>query len=341
MSDICVVAAQEVHEAVAAILVQHGVRPQDAALQVTVWVDADLRGQHSHGVQRLFTMLGRIRNGRVNLEGAPTIEQVAPAVLLADGADGLGPHVAFTVLESLAECARSNGIALALVRRSHHLGMLAPYVEWLADRGLIGIASCTSEALVHPWGGSRALVGTNPLAIGIPIADQGPMSLDMSTGAISRGRVLHHSLMGLPLEPGWAVDSAGRPTTDPQDALEGAISPFGGAKGVAAGIDPPVGPVSTEFSDLDAFRASTTMVKGQGFLGRACIHPAQVLVVNEIFTPCAEEVAAAVDLLARMDQAQQAGSGVAIDAGGKMIDEASARSARRILALASSTSEAS
>lgn len=110
---------------------------------------------------------------------------------------------------------------------------------------------------------------------------------------------------------------------------------------VAAGIDPPVGPVSTEFSDLDAFRASTTMVKGQGFLGRACIHPAQVLVVNEIFTPCAEEVAAAVDLLARMDQAQQAGSGVAIDAGGKMIDEASARSARRILALASSTSEAS
>lgn len=230
------VAAAEVREAVVAVLVQHGVRPQDAAVQVSVWVDADLRGQHSHGVQRLFTMLGRIRNGRVNLDGAPTIERVAPAVLMADGDDGLGPPVAFAVLESLAECASANGIALALVRRSHHLGMLAPYVEWLADRGLVGIASCTSEALVHPWGGSRALVGTNPLAIGIPIADQGPMSLDMSTGAISRGRVLHHSLMGLPLEPGWAVDSAGRPTTDPQDALQGAISPFGGAKGYALGI---------------------------------------------------------------------------------------------------------
>lgn len=236
MSDIYLVDAATVTDVVSQILVEHGVRPGDAKRQAAIWVEADLRGQPSHGVQRLFTMLGRITNGRVNLDGEPTIKQVAPAVLVADGGNGLGPAVAFSVLELLDDCAHANGIALALVRRSHHLGMLAPYVEWLADRDLVGIAACTSEALVHPWGGSQALVGTNPLAIGIPIAGQGPMSLDMSTGAISRGRVLHHSLTGRPLEPGWAVDAAGRPTTDPQDALEGAISPFGGAKGYALGI---------------------------------------------------------------------------------------------------------
>jgi citrate lyase subunit beta/citryl-CoA lyase len=107
---------------------------------------------------------------------------------------------------------------------------------------------------------------------------------------------------------------------------------------IAAGILPPVGPVSTEFRDLDLFRDSTRTVLGQGFLGRACIHPDQVTIVNEMCTPRIEEVQEAQDLLTRMDSALQQGSGVALDSRGRMIDEASARSARRIIALANAVS---
>lgn len=103
---------------------------------------------------------------------------------------------------------------------------------------------------------------------------------------------------------------------------------------IAAGISAPIGPVSTEFRDLDAFTRSTKTVIGQGFIGRACIHPDQVTIVNNMCTPSAEEVQEAQDLLDRMDQAVRAGSGVALDAKGRMIDEASARSARRTIALA-------
>lgn len=103
---------------------------------------------------------------------------------------------------------------------------------------------------------------------------------------------------------------------------------------VAAGILAPIGPVSTEFRDLDAFRTSTRTVIGQGFVGRACIHPDQVAIVNEMCTPSEEERAAAQDLLDRMNSAVQEGSGIALDVNGRMIDEASARSARRIIALA-------
>ncbi|MGI5158882.1 HpcH/HpaI aldolase/citrate lyase family protein [Microbispora sp. CA-102843] len=99
----------------------------------------------------------------------------------------------------------------------------------------------------------------------------------------------------------------------------------------AAGIDPPVGPVSTDFRDLDALRASTLGLARLGYVGRACIHPAQIAVVNEVFTPADDEVGWARDLVARFEAE---GSGVLVDSNGRMVDEAVVRQARRILARA-------
>lgn len=97
----------------------------------------------------------------------------------------------------------------------------------------------------------------------------------------------------------------------------------------AAGIAPPIAPVSTNFRDLDAYRASTEALGRLGFVGRACIHPAQVPVANHVFTPSDDEVARAEDLLRRF---AEAGSGIALDAEGRMVDEAVARQARLVLA---------
>lgn len=100
----------------------------------------------------------------------------------------------------------------------------------------------------------------------------------------------------------------------------------------AAGIEPPVGPVSTDFRDLDALRSSTEHLRRMGFRGRSCIHPAQVDVVNEVFTPTGPEVERAERLVRLYDGAVAAGRGVIADDGGKMIDEAVVRSARRVVA---------
>ncbi|HVT66612.1 MAG TPA: Ldh family oxidoreductase, partial [Trebonia sp.] len=93
----------------------------------------------------------------------------------------------------------------------------------------------TSEARVHPWGGREALVGTKPIAIGVP-ARGGPVCLDMSTAEVSAGKILDYGARGLSLPQGWAVDADGHPTTDARAAAGGAISPFGGAKGYALGL---------------------------------------------------------------------------------------------------------
>ena len=100
---------------------------------------------------------------------------------------------------------------------------------------------------------------------------------------------------------------------------------------VAAGIAPPVAPVATDFRDLEALRSSTVALARRGYLGRACIHPAQVAVANEVFTPSADQLAAAEDVVSRFDRAMAAGLGVVLDADGRMVDEAVVRQARRVL----------
>jgi citrate lyase subunit beta / citryl-CoA lyase len=103
--------------------------------------------------------------------------------------------------------------------------------------------------------------------------------------------------------------------------------------GAAAGLAPPPAPVSTVVADVERFRTSTERAARQGFLGRVCIHPAQVAVVHEVFTPAPERVARAQAVVTRQEQALADGAGALLDDEGRMVDEAVVRSARRVLAL--------
>lgn len=100
----------------------------------------------------------------------------------------------------------------------------------------------------------------------------------------------------------------------------------------AAGLLPPVGPVSTDFTDLDALARTTRALRGLGYRSRACIHPRQLAVVHAVFTPGPEEVAAAHALLDRFEEASRDGSAVITGPDGRMVDEAVVRAARRVLA---------
>lgn len=102
----------------------------------------------------------------------------------------------------------------------------------------------------------------------------------------------------------------------------------------AAGLDPPVGPVHTDFRDLDALRRSTEALARMGFMSRQAIHPAQVPVINDVFTPDLEQVERARRLVEAADSAMARGDGVFLDDDGRLVDEAILRSARRIVEVA-------
>lgn len=206
-----------------------------AATQTNLLLEAELRGRASHGLLRLPRIIERIHNGVADPKTRGTAVWRSPSFLDMDGERGLGPVIALSALEQISERARETGIAIAAVSNNNHIGMLALYAEQAARAGQILLALSTSEALVHPWGGRRALIGTNPIAIGVPTEDE-PFVLDMATSQVAMGKIHDYANHGRPLEPGWALDGAGNPTTDASAAKAGALAPFGEAKGYALGL---------------------------------------------------------------------------------------------------------
>lgn len=212
-----------------------GVPASHAETQVALLLDAELRGVPSHGLLRLERLVHRIGNGVANAETKGRHSWRGTGFLAVDGERGLGPVVALAAIEALLPRARENGVAIAAIANSNHIGMLAWYAEKIAAQGFAAIVMTTSEALVHPWGGYRALVGTNPIAIGVPTAGQ-PFVMDTATGVVSMGKIHDHAHRKAPIPQGWALDRDGNPTTDAEAAKLGAISPMAEGKGYALGL---------------------------------------------------------------------------------------------------------
>lgn len=229
------VSAGRLREIASESLIVQGVPAGGAHLQADLLIEAELRGLPSHGLQRLPRLIARLRAGLADPVATGFVRETRPAVFTVDGGRGLGPVVMMQALERLADRVPRQGVALAAIRNANHIGMLAYYAEAAVARNLIGIVLTTSEALVHPYGGTEAMLGTNPIAIGIPTGTA-PCILDLATSRVSMGKIHHHAMTGTPIPEDWAVDAAGRRTTDPEAAKHGAIAPFGEAKGYGLGL---------------------------------------------------------------------------------------------------------
>lgn len=217
------------------VLNRAGVPDAHAALQIDLLLEAELRGRPSHGLLRLPRIVERIHKGVIDPHTIGEHTWRGQAYLSVDGKMGLGPVVACAALDAICEHARETGVAVAAIHNNNHLGMMAWYAERIAARGLTLIAMSTSEALVHPWGGRRAMLGTNPIAIGVPASPR-PFVVDMATSLVSMGQIHDHAHRNIPIPPNWALDANGEPTTDAAAARDGSLAPFGEAKGYALGL---------------------------------------------------------------------------------------------------------
>jgi LDH2 family malate/lactate/ureidoglycolate dehydrogenase len=227
--------AVQLRDVAAKALLRAGVPEDHAVQQLDLLLEAELRGIPSHGLLRLDRLTRRIANGVADPHVRGVHEWRRHSFLSVDGQRGLGPVVANAALDALKSRARETGVAVGAIRNSNHIGMLGWYAERVAAEGFTIIALSTSEALVHPWGARRAMIGTNPIAIGIPTGGE-PFMMDMATGIVSMGEIHDHAHRKAPIPPHWALDAEGNPTSDAEAAKKGAIAPFGQAKGYALGL---------------------------------------------------------------------------------------------------------
>jgi hydroxycarboxylate dehydrogenase B len=194
-----------------------GSPPKEAAVVADDLVESNLLGYDSHGIIRCETYVEFVVAGKVK-PGAPLrIVKETPVTATVDCGLNFGQVSATEMAEIACAKAEKMGVAYVISKNGCHVGRLGAYVQKVANRGMMGIATSNNRKIGHvvaPWGGREGRLGTNPFAYAAPTKGW-PVVLDMSTCMIAEGKVYLAHQEGKSAPPGCLQDAAGNPTTDP------------------------------------------------------------------------------------------------------------------------------
>jgi len=210
----------------AAVYAGAGMPEADARLVADTLVQADLWGHQSHGVLRLGWYRDRILNGVMNPVTKPEFVVDAGAIALIDGHDGVGHVLAVLATKEAVKRAKVHGIGAVGVRNSNHFGTCMYYTMMGAREGCVMFLTTNGGPAMAPWGGMKKIIGTNPWSVAAPVGGRAPFVVDMANTGVARGKIYLARNKHLPIPLGWAINNAGEPTTDPQEAIDGIILPI-------------------------------------------------------------------------------------------------------------------
>ena len=225
------VSGEKLHSLISAKLHRAGLSAEHADIVADVLVHADRRGIHSHGAMRVEYYSERIAKGGTNARPELKFERTGPASAVFDGDNAAGQVVAKLGMDRAIEIARETGVAVVGMRRMGHSGALSYFVEQAADAGFLGLSVCQSDPMAAPYGGAEPFFGTHPIAFASPSADGRHVLVDLAVTVQAWGKILHARSKKAPIEPDWAIDRDGNPTTDPFRVA--ALNHIAGAKGYA------------------------------------------------------------------------------------------------------------
>ena len=208
-------------------LTESGMSEADASIIADILLEAELRGRKTHGFIRLPGIKSRYEPGkRTDIR----VDKEVGQCIRVDGGNQPGYLVAYRAMEIAIEHAKENGAGIVGVYNTSHCGMAGYYIDMARKTDVIGLLFADCLPRITPEGGTEAILGTNPIAVGIPSSTV-PILFDMSTAAITNGDLLVAMREEGTIAEGIAFDPVGEPTTDADAALKGSVRPFGGHKG--------------------------------------------------------------------------------------------------------------
>ncbi len=223
--------AEHLEDFTARVFQHFGVPVREARVAAEVLALSDLRGIDSHGVARLASYVGLLKDGRINTRPNIRIIRETPSTATVDGDNGLGLVVGPRANEIAMEKAETVGTGWVAVRNSHHYGIAGYYVLEALKRDQIGWAMTNTSRIVAPLFGADRMLGTNPIAIAFPGLEEPPVVIDMATTAAAYGKVEMAIRKGTSIPEGWAIGPDGRGTTNPHEvASGGALLPLGSTR---------------------------------------------------------------------------------------------------------------
>lgn len=212
-----------------------GMPPGDAGLVAALLVKAELRGYAGHGVTRVPQYLAFIDNQTYDLSATPQVEHEGKITAVIDAKHYIGQAAACMAMKLAIDKAKQHGAGIVCLRRAGHTGRLADYMEMATEQGMIGMGAVSvGSATTTLYGGMKAIIGTNPMAFGIPARGGKHIILDFATASMSMGEIQKRVAKKQPIPDGVILDGHGKPTRDFKTFCgppRGVFLPFGGYKG--------------------------------------------------------------------------------------------------------------
>ncbi|MGH1493124.1 MAG: Ldh family oxidoreductase [Acidimicrobiales bacterium] len=231
------VATQDVERVTEAALVAHGARAEVAASVARAVRVAEENGNRICGLYYVESYCQQLLSGRVDGVVQPEVQCDHPGAVRVDGKLGFAQPAFDAGFETAVHAARTNGVCGYSVEHTHTCTAVGYFTEQFARAGLLAIGATNATARVAPPGGSVAVLGTNPVAMAVPDGSGGvAFQFDFSTSAVALGKITMAAAAGEDIPADWAVDAAGNPTTDPNEALAGSLASAGGYKGFGLGL---------------------------------------------------------------------------------------------------------
>lgn len=225
--------AERAHEEMRSILGRIGYDAAERTVLADHLLDAALCGYEYSGLPKILDLAGHPMAARPRTP--PKIVHETPVSALVDGGNTVGMLAVDAATDLVVERASEHGFGVVGVHNSWMTGRSAYYVERIAAEGLIGVHTAATFPIVAPPGAAERAIGTNPIAFAFPTA-AAPLVIDLGTSAFMWSELALRRRQGEALPEGVALDAAGHPTTDPDEAAQGALVHFAGYRGFAIGL---------------------------------------------------------------------------------------------------------
>ena len=217
-------------------LVACGTSQDNATSTARALVAADIDGQGGHGLSRLPAYAAQVKVGKIGGKAVPAFTRTRAGSIHVDAKGGFAYPALDIAIDVLPALALEAGVAAAGISASHHIGQAGRTVERLANAGLVALVVSNTPAAMAFAGGTKPMMGTNPLAFAAPIPGRAPLVIDLALSLVARAKIVAAQKAGKSIPADWATDASGQPTIDPAAGLAGALAPIGGPKGAALAL---------------------------------------------------------------------------------------------------------
>ena len=199
-------------------------------------LDAELSGIKSHGFHYLPIYCNHLKIGKIKGLAKISAEKISESALKVNADNGFA-HTAINLgFSSLFDMCTNSGIASMSIYNSYNCGVLGFHTKRIAEKGFVGIGFTNAPASIAPIGGKKAVVGTNPFSIAVPLDGEAAIIIDQSASVVAKSEISVRAKSGESIPEGWAFDAEGNVTTNAQEALKGTMAPSGGYKGFGTGL---------------------------------------------------------------------------------------------------------